>query len=150
MLDLCDAPAAVRHRLEGPVLTHDHAVPAPAPGASGERDLWLDVAGQPGDPVQGESRSTDCGRPRPDEQTFDGRPPSDVVEVVGSNPRRRRDGVGVDDVFALLPPDAVLDEPTDPTSIDADSAALPYGEQTLLLGRQVVHGCGDRAEWTHA
>ena len=104
------------------------------------------MAGQARYSVQGERGGSDCRRSGPGEQTFDGGPSSDVVEVVVSNPCRRRDGIRVDDTVAFPPPDAVPDEPMYPPPVDPGGVALLHGDKTLLPGGKVAHCRGDRAE----
>jgi hypothetical protein len=114
--------------------------------APGEGDLRLDVAGQAGHAVQGEGGGSNCRRSGPDQQALDGGPASDVVEVVVSNPCRRRNRIRVDDVIAFPPPDAVPDEPMYPAPVDPCGVALPHGDETLLPSGKVAHCWGDRAE----
>jgi hypothetical protein len=114
--------------------------------SSGKGDLRLYVAGQTGHPVQSKRGGSDGRRPRSDEQTLDGGPASDVVEVVDSNPCRRRGGIRVDDTIAFPAPDAVPDEPVYPAPVDSGGVALLNGDKALLPGGKVAHRVGDRAE----
>ncbi|GHH66115.1 hypothetical protein GCM10017772_05490 [Promicromonospora soli] len=109
-------------------------------------DLRLYVAGQTGHPVQSKRGGSDGRRPRSDEQPLYGGPASDVVEVVVSNPCRRRGGIRVDHTIAFPSPDAVPDESMYPAPVDSGGVALLNGDKALLPGGKVAHPVRDRAE----